>query len=545
MQSKRPVYILSAIGLLLVAIMLIQFQFFEKVNRFVARENKDYYILNDYEYTTYEDANAPLGIVQEYRWTLTTPPLPNSYLAFYLIHQYAEIYIGDDLVFRLMKDSDNSFSQTIGSDWAKTLLYESDVNKQIRILIYPVYKSSIDKSLTIYYGNLHSVVVDILDTNFYTIIFGILAIIIGSAFIIFVLINLKNHEMDKSIAALGCFSIFTGAWKISDSELMPLLFEDATLSFSAIANISITMMLIAFITFLRNQFSKNAYKIWNVMCILTLAFGIVICILQLLGIADVRSTLSYCHVIVVVNIVGIFVTLFWEGFRHRLTPKLKMTSICFLLCSIGAIIDLILYYVSGASGNMMLCLFAFLIYVIIMGYMAVKETLTLIKRGKEAKKYQHLAIHDQLTGLYNRVFWAEYTQEHKYDEGTSFIIMLDVNNLKHCNDTFGHDIGDKLLTNSADLMNKAFLPNGIPIRMGGDEFCIVLNETLESTCKSYIRHFLSSIEHFNKEHPEEFPIELAYGYAKYNPKVDFDISDALRRADKNMYQKKLEMKTIH
>ncbi len=542
MRTKRPVHVLSFIVFIIVTVMLTLFQHHEKVNRFVARENDSYCIWTDYEYTTYEDANAPMGVVQEYTWTITETPPRNSCIAFYLVHQYAEIFIDDELLFCLFSNEKNLFSDTIGSDWARANLYAADVNREIRILVYPIYETSMNKTLTIYYGSLNSIVADVVDNNLYTIIFGIIAIIIGLAFIIFVLINIRNQEMDKSLASLGCFSIFTGSWKIFDSELMPFLFEDSTLLFSAIANISITLMLLAFIIFIRNQFSKKVYLFWNCVCVIGLIFCITICVLQLLGIADLRQTLILCHIMIVMDILFIFFTMIWEALHHRLTPKLKMTSLCFILCSFGAVVDMLLYYVSGASGNMMLCLFAFLLYVILMGYIAVKEALVLIQRGKEAKRYQHLAIHDQMTGLYNRVFWAEYIQEHKFDEKDCFIIMLDVNNLKQCNDTLGHDVGDRLLIHSANLINETFLSNGVPFRMGGDEFCVILNVASENICKSQLRHFLASVERFNREHTEEYPVEIAYGYARYNPRTDFDFGDTLRRADKNMYQKKLEMK---
>lgn len=542
MHSKRPVYVLSALCAVIVAITLTLFEHHEKVDRYIARENNSYSIWNDYEYSTYENQSAPLGIVQEYRWTITDTPQQNTCLAFYLVHQWAEIYIDDELLFHLYSNEDNFFTQTIGSDWAKAYLNASDVNREIRILIYPIYETSINRTLTIYYGSLNSVIADVIDSNLYTIIFGIISIMIGIAFIIFVLINIKNHDMDRSIASLGFFSIFTGAWKIFDSELMPFLFEDSTLLFSAIANIAITLMLLAFIIYIRNQFSKNVYLFWNCVCIIGLIFCIIICMLQLFGIADLRQTLTACHVMIVIDIISIFITLIWEAVHHRLTPKLKMTSLCFILCSLGAIIDLLLYYLSGASGNMMLCLFAFLLYVILMGNIAVKEALVLIQRGKEAKRYQHLAIHDQMTGLYNRAYWAEYIKEPEHNHNNCFIIMLDINNLKQCNDTLGHDAGDQLLINSANLIKDTFSISGIPIRMGGDEFCVILNTTSEIICTKYLNQLLAAVEHFNTEHPEEYPIQIAYGYAQFEDILDYDLGDTLRRADKNMYKKKIEMK---
>ena len=542
MNHKRLVQILYIIALLLVIILFTLFQHHETVDRFIAREDMGYQLWTNYSFSTYEDVNAPMGIVQEYKWTLNETPTRNSCIAFYLVHQYAEIYVGDELLFSLFSNENNILTQSIGCDWAKAFLYDSDVNKEVRILIYPVYQTSIDRTLTIYYGNHDSISYSIIDNSLFILIFGFIAIFIGVAFILFVLINIKNHELDHSIVALGFFSIFTGSWKISDTEAMPFLFKDHTLLLSAIAIISITLMLVSFITFIRNQFSKKVYIFWNYICIIGLIFCIAVVLLQLLGIADLRQTLLVSHILIVTDIVCILVTLLWEAKHNRFSPKLKTTSLCFILCSVGAVIDMLLYYVSGASGNMMLCLLAFLFYVILIGYMSLKEALQLIKRGKEAKHYQHLAIHDQLTGLYNRLFWSEYLKQHEQDKKECFIIMLDVNNLKQCNDSLGHDIGDILLINSANLIKETFVPNGIPIRMGGDEFCVILDIKSESVCMSYLDRLSVAVKNFNKEHPDEYPIEIAYGYAKYEEFLDFDFGDTLRRADKKMYQKKIEMK---
>lgn len=542
MNNKRPIHYFSAIGLLTVVIMLSLFLFHEKVDRYTSRENFSYSVLTDYEYTSYEDPNAPLGIVEEYRWTITEAPPPSSCLTFYLVHQYAEVYVDDELLFSLSSNPNNLFAKTIGCAWAKAFIYASDINKQVRILVYPVYEATIARPLTIYYGSLNAVVANMIDLNLFSIIFGIVAIVIGVAFILFTLINIKNLEADKSVAALGCFSMFTGLWKLSDSEVIPFLFENLTTFFSAVATISVTLMLLSFIIFTTNQFSQKTFFVWKIICIIDMIIGIVFCLLQIFNIADLKDTLSISHAMIVVDIIALLITFIWEALNHRLTPKLKTTALCFLLISSGAILDLTLYYTIGLSSQMMLCLLAFLAYIIIIGFMTVKEALMLINRGKEAKKYQHLAIHDQMTGLYNRTFWTEYIQAHKYDDRACYIIMLDINELKLCNDTLGHDAGDRLLINSANLMKQAFLPNGIPIRLGGDEFCIVLNEILDSTCRSYLKIFLSSIERFNKDHPEEYPIQIAYGYSKYNPKTDVDFNETLRRADKKMYEKKLEMK---
>ena len=81
------------------------------------------------------------------------------------------------------------------------------------------------------------------------------------------------------------------------------------------------------------------------------------------------------------------------------------------------------------------------------------------------------------------------------------------------------------------------------MRIGGDEFCVLLPESNVQECHDCLNTFDLMVDDFNKNHPETFPVNVAYGYASYISKIDFDFSDTLRRADRMMYQMKLSMKT--
>lgn len=539
---KMYVKVIYGISLALVFFLLIFFRVHETSEEYIARDEAECSILTDYEVTSYEDESAPIGITQEYRWTLHDVPTRGGAIAFYVVHQEIEVYIDDRLVYSLMSDKDNLLTKTTGYNWAKAFLYPEDEGKEIRILVYPIYQTSIRNDLAIYYGNYDIICNTLFQENLFIFVLGVVLIIIGVAFVAFVLINLRNHEIDTNIAMLGIFSIFAGLWKISDMPSAPLLFADSVL-LSAVAHIALPMMLLPYLFFLRNLFAQDRRKFWDFLCAACGLASIAMVVLQLTGIADLRQTLPLCHAMILMCIVAA-VSIFLLELRHtRFSVNLRITLICCLLCLLGTIVDMITYYYSGDSGNMVYCLLAFLIYVVLMGYISVKDAVQLIERGKEAKRYEQLAMHDELTGLYNRAFYAQYLKKHNLQQSDCFIVMLDVNNLKQCNDTIGHDCGDRLLKNSAGILSQAFQPDGKCIRIGGDEFCVLLRHISEPDCKAYLKKFDELLAEFNELHPEEFPIKIAYGYAHYNEDTDFDFGDTLRRADKKMYQMKIEMKT--
>lgn len=539
---QKHVKILYGFSLVLVLFMLIVFHAHERSDEYILNDEKECSILTDYDVTTYDDESAPIGITQEYRWTLHDIPARDGVVTFYIIHQEIDIYVDDTLIYSLHADKDNYFSKTAGCDWAKAFVYPEYEGREIRVLVHPIYETSIGNDLTIYCGNYDIICRRIVQNNLPILILGIIAILIGIIFIGFVIANRRNHDFDTSLAMLGVFSIFTGLWKISDMPAASLIFKDS-ITLSALAIISIAMMVVPYIFFIRNQIAIASHRFWNGMCIGAILVCIVIVTLQLAGIADLRQTLTLCHVMAVLCIMLILIKLLQEMRYRKLSIRLKITVICCMLCLLGTAIDMLLYYVSGNSGSMVYCLLAFLTYVILMGYISLKEALSLIEQGKKAKHFEQLAMHDELSGLYNRAFYAQYLVKHNLHQIDSFIIMFDVNNLKQCNDTFGHDCGDRLLQNSAKILEEAFLPEGKCIRMGGDEFCVVVRHTSEHFIQERLKKFDRLLAAFNDTHPDEFPVRIAYGYANYDDEDDFDFSDTLRRADRSMYQMKVEMKT--
>jgi diguanylate cyclase (GGDEF)-like protein len=97
---------------------------------------------------------------------------------------------------------------------------------------------------------------------------------------------------------------------------------------------------------------------------------------------------------------------------------------------------------------------------------------------------RNLAMIDPLTGLYNRRFAeqrlaAEVARSERRGHPLT-VLTLDLNNFKEINDTFGHPAGDQVLQEFASRLNKVIRGSDLAVRLGGDEFLVVLPEcTLE------------------------------------------------------------------
>lgn len=176
---------------------------------------------------------------------------------------------------------------------------------------------------------------------------------------------------------------------------------------------------------------------------------------------------------------------------------------------------------------------------IIVGFFAIQRDITERKRREEELK--HMSLHDQLTGFYNRHYFDDrmVTLKKSREQDPISIITIDINDLKLVNDQTGHEKGDELLINTADLLRTVFRPEDCIARMGGDEFTILLPKVDGKEAQIIIVRINEAINTYNLEHID-FPISLAIGVATAANPTNLD--EALTQADNNMYKNKKAQK---
>ena len=102
-----------------------------------------------------------------------------------------------------------------------------------------------------------------------------------------------------------------------------------------------------------------------------------------------------------------------------------------------------------------------------------------IRRAAE-EKAQHMAGHDPLTGLANRMLFSEQLQKaiNRVERSGQYgaLLFLDLDHFKNVNDSFGHSVGDGLLIHMANIFRERVRKSDISARLGGDEFAIIMTE---------------------------------------------------------------------
>lgn len=165
--------------------------------------------------------------------------------------------------------------------------------------------------------------------------------------------------------------------------------------------------------------------------------------------------------------------------------------------------------------------------------------LDITERKKQEEEIVYLGYHDSLTGLYNRAFFEEEVRRLDVDRQMPLsVIMGDINGLKLINDSFGHELGDKLIVEIAKIIKGACREEDIVARFGGDEFCILLPKSNEVITQNICNRIYKKCEEQEKSSSEVPFISISLGYttrtSAYEP-----IDAIMRDAEAAMYKHKL------
>lgn len=500
-----------------------------------------YYKFEDYELSHIEDKESPLGISDVYVMRISNVLKGGSSLAFYSLHQNVEVSIDGEIVYVLRPKESNLFGKTPGSNWNTILINREDAGKEVKVVLSAVYDSSENIVPEFYVGSKYGIWGMILKDELLPFFLSLAAIVMGIVFTLFTIFNYQNSEVDKSLLMLGMFSLNIGLWKMSDLAAMSLIFP-FSIPLANLPFLTLMLVVIPFSLYVKELFSTRDSMVWYLPCGVSLIVTALSLVLQIENKADLRQTLWMTHLTMVLLVLVFLYMTIRELRSVGWNKKLQTLLACACACIIGMAVDIIVYYISNGTSMMVLGMFGFLTYVTVLGVRSVRETKRLMAIGMQAKRYEEMAYHDQLTGIFNRTAYAECTERKDFTPDNCIVVMFDLNNLKKCNDTMGHEKGDRYILCSAKLIEKVFGDIGKCYRMGGDEFCVLLKGVSLEECKRRTQRLKAEVEFCNQSNPDEFPIQIACGYKLYDKEVDYDLGDTLRRADKMMYHEKFVMK---
>ena len=161
------------------------------------------------------------------------------------------------------------------------------------------------------------------------------------------------------------------------------------------------------------------------------------------------------------------------------------------------------------------------------------------------KELRFSASHDSLTGLRNTTSYkrwvTEFDKEIANKTANFGVVVFDLNQLKETNDTYGHDVGDKLIATAAKVISDIFKRSPV-FRIGGDEFLAVLQHRDLKDCEKLFAQFDVECAKARIKGNGEKTISIARGFALFESDKDFCFNDVFKRADNAMYENKRKIK---
>ena len=491
---------------------------------FKGRKSQQYHIISDTEYSEWEDAQAPAGIRKEYVFKLTGEETEANYLAFYLVHHYAQVDIDGKMLYSLMPQDDKKVTKTVGCNWVMIPLCPEDAGKEIKVTVTPVYESVANRNVEFLTGSGYSVFISRIKDDALDIVLSTLSIIAGVVFLSIALFCLIQKKSVSPLLYLGTFSICIGLWKILDIRSMPLLFPWNPLLESQISLSALSLSVVSFAAFIRKQFSEKKFPLMEIAYALSAITATLQILLQVTGLADLRETLWASHILIILTVIAVLRLIITEWRAGHTDRRIVITFICFLLCIAGVVIDLLMFYLHGSSYEILNTLIIFLIYIMIMGIMSVLDM-------------NQKANIDFATGLFNKNRCKELLTDETIIQEPICLMMFDLNELKKINDTFGHETGDLLISNFARILKKNLPSSAFLGRYGGDEFIAVIKKCDKAKAEKIAAALSDSAGKYNGS---DAHVKLSYsvGYALSTDYPQCTMALLMEEADFYMYKDK-------
>lgn len=236
----------------------------------------------------------------------------------------------------------------------------------------------------------------------------------------------------------------------------------------------------------------------------------------------------------------LLVFVFFSKYRHE---RVKIAYVVFL-----SVLRLILYYycrshqpvamIDATLNNALQTVNTFFIFLSLGLIAYLFSTTTQEMEGKLIeynRKLMKQANTDTLTGLYNRRCTMEYLEKLLDNPDAQISICLcDIDHFKRVNDTYGHDIGDVVLTTISDTFRTKLPSDTFISRWGGEEFLLIfprMNGDEAGTALEILRQKIRDLVFDGGS--EKFTVSLTYGLVEYD--FHSDITTVLKEADEKLY----------
>lgn len=363
-----------------------------------------------------------------------------------------------------------------------------------------------------------------------------------------VMAALRRHFMQ--IFTLGSLAFCIGTWTLCTSHVIEF-FSSEYLDNTRLGYMFLYIALIPMVGLIA-MIRREGRKKWQ-KAIMAISFGMAVAFLIYAYMSDHRNgeTVELVDTYQIVAALSFALMFVGTANRHKVGNKVrKIVNGTLLTSFICGMLDIIRDHVKNRIIVENRLLYSSIIPFVIIGFIfaMIVAYLTHINEHymKKAKEQviKKLALTDVLTGLRNRAYCIN--KFHEFDSADNDVpfqmVSMDVNGLKKVNDSLGHAAGDQLIKDCARILTQSFTGIGEVVRMGGDEFLILIKDGKYKE----VKRALGRMERLESQYElkRKYEIKISYGIASSDEKEGLNSEAVYRRADERMYVMKKETKYV-
>lgn len=452
-------------------------------------------------------------------------------IVFYTNHQEVYVTVGGKLVYSCEK-ADSIFGHTTGSVWNR--IETPSYSSQVVVYIRPVYDDVRSSETEFYFGDGLGMYEEMIDSCFIDMVICLLIMAIGFCVVMYFLLNKKSV---KEIFYLGIFAFVLGFWSFGETTGAMLLIRSRVMA-SYTAFTCLMIVGIPFVLFVYNFLHLLNRRLCIIAISLIMIISIICQAMQFLNIRDIKQNDYLVHICILIACSYLFLGIIYNIVKRKHLRKVIISIVGSSILAISVVLDLRAYYDDRINANRY-SKFGFLVFIVILCLESARYTKQQLEKERKLQFYQDMAVKDILTNCFNRNAYNEDIQGLDNTRNT-YVITFDLNNLKLCNDTLGHNVGDQYLIDASTIIQNVFSCVGKVYRIGGDEFCVIAHKTSDERLYGLVEKMRKAEKDYNMD--TQIKLAIACGIAKYNEAVDSGIEDTRARADELMYENKKELK---
>lgn len=385
------------------------------------------------------------------------------------------------------------------------------------------------------YANQNSVYATLILKKFPGIIVCSFIIMAGIlSLIIYFSLRIKTGHLDDNFKIIGICALCSGLWSINQYDFFSLIVGNAQVSYF-VDYYGLFLMPISYSLYIYKLCSERCKRIIGAMCTVHTLFVLTAFILQITRVKELFNLLVFFLAMLILEIILVIGAIIYEIVVEKNT-RIKLLLIPLMIVLIGALFDVVLYYLRIYSERFVTFPISILISIVIIMSFSWKRYLKIIADQEKNDLIIKMADLELMTQAKNRnAFEKEIVEISKNPERLKniHITEFDLNFLKYINDHYGHNTGDEAIRNCYRFIKNIVGSKGEVFRTGGDEFICITYEPIEN--------IQPNLERMIKEQNLDYPMEISYGTACFNPESDEDIHDVIKRSDKLMYKMKKMM----